>query len=168
MAPLLEVKDLSVKFTTDDGIVGHGLSGITEEDVIAQIVNHVAGPAIVGDDPLDPRVRRHDAVQDLGALGARAVAEVLAVDVQYVEVLRREREILPRSERASSLFARYSFFTPVYRTYRNMDSFDLGEDQQLGPDATAQVAAATDSPSADHAAPRPACSGTARTRWSSP
>jgi hypothetical protein len=53
-----------------------------------------------------------------------------------------EAEILPRSERASSLFARYSFFTPVYRTYRNMDSFDLGEDQQLGPDATAQVASA--------------------------
>lgn len=52
------------------------------------------------------------------------------------------QEILPRSERASLLFARYSFFTPVYRTYRNMDSFDLGEDQQLGPDATAQVGAA--------------------------
>jgi L-alanine-DL-glutamate epimerase-like enolase superfamily enzyme len=41
-----------VEVETDDGIVGHGLSGITEEDVIAQIVNHVAGPAIVGDDPL--------------------------------------------------------------------------------------------------------------------
>ena len=53
-----------------------------------------------------------------------------------------EAAILPRSERSSSLFARYSFFTPIYRTYRNMDSFDLGEDQQLGPDATAQVAAA--------------------------
>ena len=41
-----------VEVETNDGIVGHGLSGITEEDVIAQIVNHVAGPAIVGDDPL--------------------------------------------------------------------------------------------------------------------
>src|SRR5262245_48655327 len=41
-----------VEVETDDGIVGHGLSGITEEDVIAQIVNAVAGPAIVGDDPL--------------------------------------------------------------------------------------------------------------------
>jgi L-rhamnonate dehydratase len=41
-----------VEVETDDGIVGHGLSGITEEDVIAQIVNHVAGPAIIGDDPL--------------------------------------------------------------------------------------------------------------------
>jgi L-rhamnonate dehydratase len=41
-----------VEVETDAGIVGHGLSGITEEDVIAQIVNGVAGPAIAGDDPL--------------------------------------------------------------------------------------------------------------------
>jgi L-alanine-DL-glutamate epimerase-like enolase superfamily enzyme len=32
--------------------IGHGLTAITEEDVIAQIVNGVAGPAIVGDDAL--------------------------------------------------------------------------------------------------------------------
>src|SRR6188474_2190903 len=32
--------------------VGHGFTAITEEDVIAQIVNGVAGPAIVGDDAL--------------------------------------------------------------------------------------------------------------------
>lgn len=53
-----------------------------------------------------------------------------------------EAEVLPRSERSSSLFARYSFFTPVYKVYRNMDSFDLGEDQLLGPDAAVQVGAA--------------------------
>ena len=41
-----------VEVETDDGLIGHGLSGITEEDVIAQIVNGVAGPAIIGDDPL--------------------------------------------------------------------------------------------------------------------
>ncbi len=41
-----------VEVETDTGIVGHGLTSITEEDVIAQIVNGVAGPAIVGDDPL--------------------------------------------------------------------------------------------------------------------
>lgn len=37
-----------VEVETDDGLIGHGLSGITEEDVIAQIVNGVAGPAIIG------------------------------------------------------------------------------------------------------------------------
>jgi L-alanine-DL-glutamate epimerase-like enolase superfamily enzyme len=41
-----------VEVEIDGGIVGHGLTSITEEDVIAQIVNGVAGPAIVGDDPL--------------------------------------------------------------------------------------------------------------------
>lgn len=42
-----------VEVETDAGIAGHGLTAITEEDVIAQIVNGVAGPAIVGDDPLN-------------------------------------------------------------------------------------------------------------------
>ena len=41
-----------VEVETDTGILGHGLTSITEEDVIAQIVNGVAGPAILGDDPL--------------------------------------------------------------------------------------------------------------------
>jgi L-alanine-DL-glutamate epimerase-like enolase superfamily enzyme len=41
-----------VDVETDDGLVGHGFTSITEENVIAEIVNGVAGPAIVGDDPL--------------------------------------------------------------------------------------------------------------------
>jgi L-alanine-DL-glutamate epimerase-like enolase superfamily enzyme len=41
-----------VEIETDSGLLGHGLTSITEEDVIAQIVNGVAGPAILGDDPL--------------------------------------------------------------------------------------------------------------------
>src|SRR5712672_2613796 len=41
-----------VEIETDRGIIGHGFTGITEEDVIAQIIRGVAGPAIIGDDPL--------------------------------------------------------------------------------------------------------------------
>jgi L-alanine-DL-glutamate epimerase-like enolase superfamily enzyme len=41
-----------VEVETDQGLVGHGFTAITEEEVIAQIVNSIAGPAIVGDDPL--------------------------------------------------------------------------------------------------------------------
>jgi L-rhamnonate dehydratase len=41
-----------IEVETDDGIIGHGFTSITEEDVVAQIVNGVAGPAIIGDDPL--------------------------------------------------------------------------------------------------------------------
>ena len=41
-----------VEVETDSGLVGHGFTAITEEDVIAQIVNGVAGPAIVGNDAM--------------------------------------------------------------------------------------------------------------------
>jgi L-alanine-DL-glutamate epimerase-like enolase superfamily enzyme len=41
-----------VEVETDDGLVGHGFTAITEEEVIARIVEAVAGPAIIGDDPL--------------------------------------------------------------------------------------------------------------------
>ena len=37
---------------TDAGVSGYGFTAITEEEVIASIINSVAGPAIVGDDPL--------------------------------------------------------------------------------------------------------------------
>lgn len=41
-----------VEVETDSGLVGHGLTAITEEDVVAQAVNGVIAPNIVGDDPL--------------------------------------------------------------------------------------------------------------------
>lgn len=41
-----------VEVETDGGIVGHGFTAITEEDVVAQAVNGVIAPNIVGDDPL--------------------------------------------------------------------------------------------------------------------
>jgi L-alanine-DL-glutamate epimerase-like enolase superfamily enzyme len=41
-----------VEVETDQGITGHGLAAITRETVIAEIVNHVIAPAILGDDPL--------------------------------------------------------------------------------------------------------------------
>ncbi len=36
---------------TDEGISGYGFTAITEEEVITSIVEKVAGPAIIGDDP---------------------------------------------------------------------------------------------------------------------
>jgi L-rhamnonate dehydratase len=41
-----------VEIETDTGIVGHGFTSITEEDVIARAIDAVAGPEIIGDDPL--------------------------------------------------------------------------------------------------------------------
>ena len=37
------------------------------------------------------------------------------------------------SERTSALYLQYNAFTPRYVTYRNLDSYDLGEDMRLGP-----------------------------------
>jgi len=50
-------KDISlaccfVEVETDSGIAGHGLTAITEEDVVAQIVNGVIAPNLIGDDPM--------------------------------------------------------------------------------------------------------------------
>jgi L-alanine-DL-glutamate epimerase-like enolase superfamily enzyme len=41
-----------VEIETDSGLVGEGFTSITEEAVIAAAIEKVAGPAIVGDDPL--------------------------------------------------------------------------------------------------------------------
>ena len=37
---------------TDTGIIGHGMTAITEEEIIAAAVREVAGPALIGEDPL--------------------------------------------------------------------------------------------------------------------
>jgi len=47
------------------------------------------------------------------------------------------------SERTSSLYLMYEVFTPRYRTYRNLDTFDLGEDQRLGPWVTLKLGRAS-------------------------
>jgi L-rhamnonate dehydratase len=48
-----------VEIETDEGLIGHGFTAITEEDVIARIIEGVAGPAVIGDDPM-----AHEAVWD--------------------------------------------------------------------------------------------------------
>jgi len=41
-----------VDIETDEGLVGHGFTAITEEEVVASIVNDVASSALIGEDPL--------------------------------------------------------------------------------------------------------------------
>jgi hypothetical protein len=40
------------------------------------------------------------------------------------------------SERTSGLYAQYEAFTPHYRTYHDLDTYDLDEDMRLGPSIT--------------------------------
>jgi len=52
----------------------------------------------------------------------------------------RDRDaLLPRSERVSAPFLRYSLFTPEYRRYRNINTYDLAEDFQIGPSFQAEA-----------------------------
>jgi hypothetical protein len=48
-----------------------------------------------------------------------------------------------KSERTSSLYVQYDAFTPRYRTYRNLDSYDLAEDLRLGPSVTLKAGRAS-------------------------
>ena len=43
------------------------------------------------------------------------------------------QEVFPLSERISDVFLRYQLFTPRYRTYRDLNTFDFREDMQIGP-----------------------------------
>ncbi len=52
---------------------------------------------------------------------------------------RFEQEVLPRSERTSGVFLRYEAFKPKFIIYRNIDNYDLPEEAQTGPRATAEV-----------------------------
>ncbi len=86
------------------------------------------------------------AVKHRVSLGHRLDAQRPEVrdDFPGDEVAREEfeREVLPRSERSSTVFARYSLFTPTYAVFRNIDSFDLAEDARLGPDLAVEVGSA--------------------------
>lgn len=63
---------------------------------------------------------------------------------ERVEIARDAfvRDVLPRSERVSGLFARYNLFTPRFIVYRNIDSYDLPEDARLGPELTLEASTA--------------------------
>jgi hypothetical protein len=47
------------------------------------------------------------------------------------------------SERTSDLYLQYDAFTPRYRTYRDLDTYDLAEDMQLGPWVTLKLGRAS-------------------------
>jgi hypothetical protein len=47
------------------------------------------------------------------------------------------------SDRTSLLYLQYEAFTPRYRSYRNLDTFDLGEDNRLGPWLTLKLGRAS-------------------------
>jgi hypothetical protein len=65
-------------------------------------------------------------------LSRPAVLDTFPGDAEQREAF--ERDVLPRSERASSIYARYRLFEPRYVMIRDLDTFDLREELRLGPD----------------------------------
>jgi hypothetical protein len=47
------------------------------------------------------------------------------------------------AERTSDLYAQYDAFTPRYKTFRDLDTYDLAEDQRLGPSLTLKLGRAS-------------------------
>ena len=41
-----------VEVETDKGHLGHGITAITDEGVVAEVINGVAGPTILGEDTM--------------------------------------------------------------------------------------------------------------------
>ena len=41
-----------VEVETDGGLLGHGITAIMDEDVVASAVNDLAGPTIIGENPM--------------------------------------------------------------------------------------------------------------------
>ncbi len=72
-----------VRIDTDTGLTGWGMTGITEEEVVAEAVNAVAGPAIIGRDPLASEALWHDLYWLLSPRGQTGYAShaIAAVDV---------------------------------------------------------------------------------------
>ena len=102
--------------------VGGVTSGITRSFPRAWLVQRVTAGSELGlirlsflpDFPTDPALRQSFATQYFGP-----------------------------SERTSSLYVQYEAFTPRYRTYRDLDTFDLGEDLRLGPWVTLKLGRAS-------------------------
>ncbi|HRC57017.1 MAG TPA: hypothetical protein PKU97_13885, partial [Kofleriaceae bacterium] len=67
------------------------------------------------------------------------LADDFVGDVDLAAAFRRD--VLPRSERTSLPFVSYGLFLPRYRTLRNVSTYDLAEDSQLGVDVDASVGA---------------------------
>lgn len=77
-----------VQVETDQGIVGHGLTAITQEKVIEAIVNEVLAPALKGTDPLAHEARWEQMYWMLSSRGQTGHAHhaIAAVDIALWDI----------------------------------------------------------------------------------
>lgn len=67
-------------------------------------------------------------------------------------------DVFPRNETISQAYVEYSFFTPRYKTMRNVSTYELAEDVQLGPSLDVSLAQAMSFLGSTHTFTRPGLS----------
>jgi L-alanine-DL-glutamate epimerase-like enolase superfamily enzyme len=77
-----------VEIETDQGIIGHGLTSITQEKVIESIVNEILGPALIGTDPLAHEARWEQMYWGVSSRGQTGYAHhaTAAIDVALWDI----------------------------------------------------------------------------------
>ncbi len=73
--------------------------------------------------------------------------------------------VLPRTENVSSPYIHYSFFLPSYQIVRNVGTYELAEDLQLGPTLDVRVAQSLRSIGSDYTFTRPTISASWTFPW---
>lgn len=84
----LRVNMCFVRMETDDGLVGHGVTGITSSVAVAHVINSVAGPAVTGLDPVHNELiwdRLYWAMVSRGQTGF-AIHAIAAIDVAIWDI----------------------------------------------------------------------------------
>lgn len=122
-----------VEVETDDGLVGHGMTGITEEEVIAEAINAVAGPAIIGEDP-----RANEAIWDklYWLLSPRGQTGYAAHAMAAIDVALWDIKGKALGQPIWRLLGGARQRVPVYATF----GFNFFEREQLGEAATHWIA----------------------------
>ena len=81
------------------------------------------------------RFKRDDLIQQVRVGHSFSdVVNSVEADFPFNDTVRQafEDEVLPRSERISSVFLRYALFFNRFKVFRNLNTFDLPEDIRLG------------------------------------
>ena len=83
-----------VKVETDTGLTGWGMTAITEEEVIAEIVNRVAAPNLIGEDPLAYERLWHKLYWLLSPRGQTGYAShaIAAIDTALWDIIGKHRD----------------------------------------------------------------------------
>ena len=104
-----------VEVETDEGHSGHGITAITDDDVVATAINNLAGPTIIGEDPMANERIWEKLYWQLSPRGQTGYAghAIAAIDVSLWDikgkVLGQPRRLLGGARSSVPLYATFGF-----------------------------------------------------------